>query len=213
VANIDWYFDFISPFAYFQFQRLRELEPYGQVSLKPVLFAGLLKHWEHKGPAEIPRKRRFTYRYALWYARQNGIKFTLPPAHPFPPLGLLRLAHAAGNSHAAVTAIFDYIWGEGHSPSDVQSFTALCQYLGIHEPAVTLAAGPVKQAVRAATDEAIQRGAFGVPTVFVDDELYWGVDATDMALAHFAAGAAFEDAQMRRAGTLPAEVTRAQVRI
>ena len=213
MANIDWYFDFISPFAYFQFQRLQELQPYGTVSLKPVLFAGLLKHWEHKGPAEIPRKRRFTYRYALWFARQHRIKFTLPPAHPFPPLGVLRLAHATGNSPEAVTAIFDYIWGQGHSPSDAQAFTALCNRLGIDDPAETLGRDDVKQGVRAATDEAIERGAFGVPTLFVDDELYWGVDATDMALAHFAAGDAFNDPEMQRAGTLPAEVSRAQARL
>lgn len=213
MAHIDWYFDFISPFAYFQFQRLRELEPHGEVSLKPILFAGLLKHWEHKGPAEIPSKRRFTYRYALWFARQHGIKFKLPPAHPFPPLGALRLAHAAGNSHATVAAIFDYIWGEGCSPSDGEAFTRLCQQLGIDEPAVALAADGVKQGVRAATDEAISRGAFGVPTIFVNDELYWGVDATDMALAHFAAGDAFDDDEMQRASTLPAQVNRAQARI
>lgn len=141
MANIDWYFDFLSPFAYFQFQRLRELQAHGEVSLKPVLFAGLLKHWEHKGPAEIPRKRRFTNRYALWFAPQNGIKFKLPSGHPFPPLAPLRLAHAAGNSYAAVAENFDYVWCEGGTPSDIEGFKARCHRLGIDDPVAALAAG------------------------------------------------------------------------
>jgi 2-hydroxychromene-2-carboxylate isomerase len=51
-ASIDWYFDFVSPFSYISLYRLKELPV--QVSYKPVLFAGLLKHWGQKGPAEIP---------------------------------------------------------------------------------------------------------------------------------------------------------------
>ena len=213
MSTLNWYFDFISPFAYFQFKRLSALEAYGTVVLKPVLFAGLLKHWEHKGPAEIPLKRRFTYRYALWYAREHGIKFKLPPAHPFPPLAPLRLAHAAGCTREAIGAIFDHIWGEGRTPSDAPSFEALCHKVGVQDPAVALGADTVKSAVRIATDEAIACGAFGVPTLHVDGELYWGVDATDMALAHLAAGSAFNDEEMQRASDLPAEVSRAQAQI
>lgn len=53
----DWYFDFISPFAYLQFVRLGELAG-ARLRLRPVLFAGLLQHWGQLGPAEIPAKRR-----------------------------------------------------------------------------------------------------------------------------------------------------------
>ena len=54
--TLDWYFDVISPFAYLQFQRLREVEARAQVRRVPVLFAGLLEHWGQKGPAEIVPK-------------------------------------------------------------------------------------------------------------------------------------------------------------
>ena len=61
--------DFVSPFSYISLCRLKELP--GEVSYKPVLFAGLLKHWGQKGPAEIPAKRRWTYRWCTWWARDE----------------------------------------------------------------------------------------------------------------------------------------------
>jgi 2-hydroxychromene-2-carboxylate isomerase len=59
--TITWYFDFISPFAYLQQARFNDFPKEIEIQAKPLLFAGLLSHWEHKGPAEIPAKRIFTY--------------------------------------------------------------------------------------------------------------------------------------------------------
>ena len=53
----DWYFDFISPFAYIAFTRLGRVSDTLELRYHPVLFAALLNHWEQKGPAEIPGKR------------------------------------------------------------------------------------------------------------------------------------------------------------
>ena len=69
--SVDWYFDFVSPYSYICLHRLGELPV--QVSYKPVLFAGLLNHWGQKGPAEIPAKRKWTYRWCTWWARELGI--------------------------------------------------------------------------------------------------------------------------------------------
>src|SRR5687768_8342398 len=93
-TSIDWYFDFVSPYSYICFNRLDELpiEP----SYKPVLFAGLLNHWGQKGPAEIPAKRRWTYRWCTWWAHELGVPLRFPAAHPFNPLQHLRLAIACG---------------------------------------------------------------------------------------------------------------------
>ena len=70
----DWYFDFVSPFAYLQSEQLAALAPRIAVRYKPVLFAGLLDANGHKGPAEIPAKRAFTYRFVLWQARKLGFR-------------------------------------------------------------------------------------------------------------------------------------------
>ena len=59
-----WYFDFVSPFAYIGLHRLKELPAELAIEFRPVLFAGLLGHWGQKGPAELPSKRRYTYRWA-----------------------------------------------------------------------------------------------------------------------------------------------------
>ena len=191
-----WYFDFISPFAYFQFVRCRRAFEARGFVLKPVLFAGLLKHWEHKGPAEIGAKRRFTYRYAQWYAQANGIAFRMPPAHPFPPLAPLRLAIALGSGFPSVGDIFDFYWRDGLDLSDDQSRAALLNTLGAQE--IDIGRDDVKRALQGNTDEAIAAGVFGVPTAVVDKEIFWGVDATEMLFDYLDDRLAFESEEMRR---------------
>ena len=86
MAEAIWYFDFISPFAYLQFSRLSQLPADLRVTMKPILFAALLEHHGHKGPAEIPSKRQFVYRFFKWQAARRGVPFNMPPMHPFQPL-------------------------------------------------------------------------------------------------------------------------------
>ena len=88
---VDWYFDFVSPFAYLQSERLASLPPRVAIRFRPVLFAGLLDANGQKGPAEITAKRNFTYRFVVWQARKLGIPLKFPHEHPFNPLPLLRL--------------------------------------------------------------------------------------------------------------------------
>jgi hypothetical protein len=98
MSQADWYFDFISPYAYLGLMRLRELPQDLEIRYRPVLFAGLLNHWEQKGPAEIAPKRSWTYRSCTWWASAHGIPFRFPAAHPFNSLPYLRLAIAAGST-------------------------------------------------------------------------------------------------------------------
>ena len=179
--RIAWYFDFISPFAYLQFERLSLLPEGTQIEYRPILFAGLLNHWAHKGPAEMPSKRRFSYRQALWIARRDGISFRAPPAHPFNPLDALRLAVALRCEGDAVRSIFRYIWAEGHRPDDPHSWNILVEHLNARDASDRAATQDVKSALRSNTDEAIALGVFGVPTIIAEKELFWGYDATDMA--------------------------------
>ena len=117
MASVDWYFDFISPFAYLQSEQLTLLGPAVRVRYRPVLFAGLLNAHGHKGPAEIPRKRVFSYRFLVWQARRMGIAFKMPPEHPFNPLPLLRLAIACDCAPVAVHRIFRFVWRDGRLPA------------------------------------------------------------------------------------------------
>lgn len=176
----DWYFDFISPYPYLQIARFSELPDDLMIRPKPVLFAALLNHWGHKGPAEIPEKARQTFYYTHWLAEQRGLSFAGPPRHPFNPLALLRLAHSLGSHLDVVQTIFTHVWGEGHDGMAPESLAALAEKLGVDDLEVRLNDPANKEAVKANTEEAIARGVYGVPTFAVDKALFWGDDVTPM---------------------------------
>jgi 2-hydroxychromene-2-carboxylate isomerase len=159
--HADWYFDYVSPFAYLQFKAFDRLPADLDVTLKPVLFAGLLGHWEHKGPAEIPAKRRQIYRYCHWLAGKRGIPFKTPPRHPFNPLAVLRLTVSLDGERAAVGAIFRHIWGEGHDGQDPESLAALADALGIGDLEARIGDPAAKQRLRANTDDGRRRDILG----------------------------------------------------
>ena len=203
---IDWYFDFISPYAYLQWHRLRREVPQLAITPKPVLFAGLLSHWDNKGPAEITPKRSWTYAHCLWLARRYDIPMQLPTAHPFNPLPLLRLSLALGATEDVVDRLFGYVWRDGRLPSDEDAWQDLLDELLV-EPA-EINAEAVKHALHRNCEEAIEAGVFGVPTAVVDGELFWGVDATDMLLAYVAGDPFFRSDGYAMAHSLPAAVHR-----
>ena len=134
-ARLDWYFDFISPFAYLQWRRLRRDHPEVALNPKPLLFAAILNHVGQLGPAEIPQKRRHTYRIVLWQARAAGIPLHFPPAHPFNPLPALRLCLAAPDRMQAIDAIFAHIWEHGRLADSVEALADVAASLGIDDPA------------------------------------------------------------------------------
>ncbi len=204
----DWYFDFVSPFAYLQFEAFDRFPDDLAISLKPVLFAGFLGHWEHKGPAEIPAKRRQTYRYCHWLAGKRGIRYKMPPRHPFNPLAVLRLAIALGPDPATVGAIFRHIYTEGNDGQDPESLAALAASLGVEDLEARVGAPAVKQQLRANTEEAIERGVFGVPTFVVGEEIFWGEDMTGMLLDYLADPELFRSAEFERLDNLPVAAQR-----
>jgi 2-hydroxychromene-2-carboxylate isomerase len=127
----DWYFDFVSPFSYLQCERLqahaREVRPH------PVLFAAILDALGQRGPAEIPAKRRFTYRFVVWQAKAQGVPLRFPHAHPFNPLPLLRLAIACDNRLDAITAIFRFVWRDGRLPDLPIEWAELAERVGVQD--------------------------------------------------------------------------------
>jgi 2-hydroxychromene-2-carboxylate isomerase len=206
--RVDWYFDFISPYAWLQAERLQQLPAGVELICKPVLFAGLLDHWGQLGPAEIEPKRRFTYRYAVWRATQLGLPFKAPSAHPFNPLRLLRLAIVLDCERSRMLRLFRFVWSEGRRPDDDADWAGLIAELGVPDADVRVAAPEVKAQLRSNTAQAIERGVFGVPTLLVDDQLFWGVDATDMALDYLDGDPLFDAPEMRRAERLPKSAAR-----
>ena len=201
-VSIDWYFDFVSPFSYIALHRLRELSH--PVNCKPVLFAGLLNQFGQKGPAEIPAKRRWTYRWCTWWAHHLGIPFRFPAEHPFNPLHHLRLALACGSRPEAVKRIFESIWVRGENASDPKRFAALCAELAVGESQLSA----VKDQLRKDTAEAAARGVFGVPSFVVDGEVFWGADSIEFLNAYLKDRAVLRNDEMRRVDALPVGAAR-----
>ena len=197
MKDIELYFDFVSPFSYIALERLDGLSH--RVELKPVLFAGLLNHWGQKGPAEIPAKRRWTYRWCHWWAGELGIPFRFPAEHPFNPLQHLRLALACGSRLEAVQRIFRSIWMSGGNANDPARFSALCNELGVGPSDLSAR----KDELRKNTEEAAARGVFGVPSFVADGEVFWGADAVGFLKAFLADPAVLRNAEMRRLDALP----------
>jgi 2-hydroxychromene-2-carboxylate isomerase len=206
---VDWYFDFISPYSYLQCERMPQWPQGTTLVSKPILFAALLNHWGQKGPAEIPVKRVFTYRQVQWLAERDGIPFRFPPRHPFNPINVLRLAIAAGNEMESIRTIFRFIWGEGGEVDTPAGFQELARRLKMPDAETRIAEAAVKAKLRANGEDAIAAGVFGVPSLVIDELVFWGNDATQMALDALANPDRFRTAEMRRVENLPVGVSRA----
>jgi 2-hydroxychromene-2-carboxylate isomerase len=206
-----WYFDVISPFSYLALGEIEQLARTMTIVYRPVLFAALLEHWKHLGPAEIPPKRVHTYRFCIFEAERRGISFRFPPFHPFNPLKPLRLIAALDGTPHAVRIVMDKIWRDGLDLSTEQNWQATCAALGLTIAAADalLAVPEAKAKLRANTDAAIAAGLFGVPTLQIGEELFWGVDALPMARAYLENPDLFKSGEMLRVATLDATSSRA----
>ena len=205
-----WYFDFISPFAYLQLPRVLALRARVELVPVPIVFGALLAHHGQLGPAEIPSKRAFTYRFVQWQADRAGIALRFPPAHPFNPLAALRLCIAAGAGWDAVERVFAHIWRDGEGSVDAAGLAPVARALGIADPASAIGDPDVKARLHANTDAAIAAGVFGVPTIAAAGETFWGLDATPMFEQWLGDRGVFERGEYARLATLPEGTRRAR---
>jgi 2-hydroxychromene-2-carboxylate isomerase len=188
MTPIVFHFDVVSPYAYLAFERLPQaLQGLSySVEYRPLLFAGLLKHWGHKGPAELEPKRAWTFRQVAWQAHTLALPLAVPTPHPFNPLALLRLLLACADAGGSpnrwqVEQVMRHVWrGDGADPNDPARLHTLVQRLA---PRRDPQGDAVRAELRAATDAAVARGLFGVPTVELGPRLFWGLDALPMVAA------------------------------
>ncbi|MDO5626643.1 MAG: DsbA family protein [Pseudomonadota bacterium] len=198
MQHIDFYLDFISPYAHLAFEELpRALEGLGyDVAYRPILFAGLLKHHGQLGPAEIAPKRDWTYRHVRWQADALGVRLDLPAAHPFNPLALLRLAWAAARpgstpNRFVCETVLRHVWHGGAAADDAARLAQLTEALA---PARDAGSDAVKQQLKDATQAALAAGVFGVPSFVADGRVFWGLDALPMLRAQLEGDARIDQA-------------------
>jgi 2-hydroxychromene-2-carboxylate isomerase len=191
MRSIRFYFDFISPYAYLASTQLDGIAARTGVRIErvPVLFAALLDAHGQKGPAEIPAKRQYTWKDVYRKCHALGVPIAPPPSHPFNPLLGLRVASLELDDDArarVVAAIYQATWGGGGGIERPESVAAALTRAGFDGAAMVARAGDpeVKACLRAQTERALAAGVFGVPTLEIDGELFWGTDSLPFAEAY-----------------------------
>jgi 2-hydroxychromene-2-carboxylate isomerase len=197
-----WFYDFVSPFAYLL---LEQHDKWPDVPFEPlpVSLSDLYRHWGHRPGSEVPAKRIFTYRHALFRAEQLGIPFRMPPAHPFDSAKALRLAIALHADIAAVRDIFRFIWRDGKDPSTPDGFAQLCERVGVGHGDALIEFEETAAQLRRNTEDAAALGVFGVPTFWMNKQLFWGEDALPMVLYCARTPNWLESREVKRISTLP----------
>jgi 2-hydroxychromene-2-carboxylate isomerase len=183
VATIRFYFDYVSHNAYLAWTQLPALaERHGAVvDPVPVLFAGLLDAHGTLGPAEIPAKTAWMNKNVLRKAAQLGVPLQPPAFHPFNPLLALRVSSLpleAAARQRLIDGLFAAVWARSRHVEDRTVVEAVARDARLDGVALLEAAlQPENKArVRQQTDDAIAAGVFGVPSLMVDGELFWGFD-------------------------------------
>lgn len=189
---IDFYWDFGSPASYLAHARLPAIAAGAGAALvsHPMLLGGVFQATGNRSPVEVPAKGRYVLADLLRFARRDGIEFAMNPHFPVNTVVAMRGAiglQQRGDPRfgAYVDAVFRAMWVEGSAIADAAVLAAVAQRAGI-APAEfeALVADPaVKDALKQATQQAVARGVFGAPTMFVGDEMFWGQDRLDWVAA------------------------------
>jgi len=181
--TIRFYFDYISSNAYLAWTQLPALaQKYGyDIEPVPVLFAGLLESTGLLGPAEVPSKSAWMVKNNARKAILLGVPLNPPAFHPFNPLLSLRISSLAfedSDRWKLIDALFRAVWVSSLHVSEVDVVARIADEvcLGGAELVAQAQTPECKQRLRDQTDAAIQRGVFGVPSMEVGDELFWGYD-------------------------------------
>jgi len=181
--RLTFYFDFISPYAYFSWLKINDfcLKHKLELTIQPVVFGKLLDHWGQLGPAEIPPKRVLVLKYCYRYAKLHGIELKGPKFHPFNSLTALRMSlkEVAGEHQSqVVSAIFEAGWSRGKDLGDLNDLIEILNSAGLNgqELAELAQLGSSKDLLKTSTQTAIEKDVFGVPSMIVDEELFWGND-------------------------------------
>ena len=186
--TVDFYFDFGSPAAYLAWTQLPKLcaDTGATLVWQPLLLGGVFQSTGNRAPISVPLKGSYLFVDMARFAKRYGVPLVMNPHFPINTLHLMRAAvglqrRADARFEAYCAAMFRAIWVDAINLGDPAVLAATLTGAGF-EPAALLAlsAEPeVKEALKARTDAAVQRGIFGAPTMFVGEQMFWGQDRLD----------------------------------
>tara|TARA_B100000674_G_C37872202_1_gene930068 strand:- start:562 stop:1149 length:588 start_codon:yes stop_codon:yes gene_type:complete len=186
----DFYFDFISPYAFIAHHKIIKLENNYKfkINYNPILLGGLHNLHEIKAPAFIPSKAKFMIRDCKMVAEKNKIKFKFNSYFPIQSLNLMRgvlVAEEDGIKDQYINKIFNAIWSDGLNLNDEEVIIKVLKNIDINPKTFLLRAQSqnIKDQLRVKTNEAFKKGIFGAPTFVVKDKIFWGQDRLQYAIA------------------------------
>lgn len=184
-GTIDFYFDFSSSYSYIAVPGIRQVaDNHGvAVALKPIALGAIFKALDHSIPGGDTPKSRYIRHDVARSAAVAGLPYVWPAPFPFNSIPAARVFWHLDDSDSSASAawadsVFKAAFGEGKDCSNPQVLADIASSLG-HDPEALVSAtadDKVKQRLKEVTNEAMQRGVFGAPTFFVDDEMFWGAD-------------------------------------
>ena len=181
--TVEFLFDFGSPTTYLAYRQLPRIlaETGATVIWRPVLLGGIFQASGNASPMNVPAKAAWMSGDMKRWAEHYGIGFKSNPHFPINTIFLMRGAVAMQRTEqfaAYVEAVFTGMWQEGLNLADMEILRELLARHGIDFDALKTAAASdeVKLELRTATEQAVKRGAFGCPTFFVGDEMFFGQD-------------------------------------
>lgn len=195
MPTLEFFFDFTSPYSYLASTQVDAVAARagGAVRWRPFLLGGVFKATGNRPPIELPAKARHMLVDLDRWARRYGVPYRFPSTFPLPSILALRCAlaaEAAGRLVPFSQAVFRAAFAEERDISSPEVLAALAGQVGLDGAAVVAAAPSFKEALIRQTSEAVERGAFGAPALFVGDQLFIGNDRLDFAEAALAAAAA-----------------------
>ena len=187
MIELHFYFDFGSPTAFLANARLRQLQQKYEVKINynPVLLGGIFKATGNSSPVMVAAKGEYMLKHDLpRYARKYGVSLKFNPHFPINTLQLMRAAtalHSSENFNHFVDIIFNSIWVEGLNMGDeeVVKSTLSKNNFKTSEILANISSDSVKQMLITNTQRAVDRGLFGVPTIFINNEMFFGQDRLD----------------------------------
>ena len=187
MIELHFYFDFGSPTAFLANARLRQLQQKYEVKINynPVLLGGIFKATGNSSPVMVAAKGEYMLKHDLpRYARKYGVSLKFNPHFPINTLQLMRAAtalHSSANFNHFGDIIFNSIWVEGLNMGDeeVVKSTLSKNNFKTSEILANISSDSVKQTLITNTQLAVDRGLFGVPTIFINNEMFFGQDRLD----------------------------------
>ena len=181
---VEFYFDVGSPTAYLAYNRLKQLQKQYNcvIDYRPVLLGGLFKASGNSSPVMVPAKGRYMMMDDLpRFAKLYDVPLNNNPHFPINTLNLMRGAVSALHGDyfdTYISAVFNAIWVDSKNMGDMETVIEVLSTAGLNAPSILESTqdADIKAKLITNTEDAVKRGLFGAPTMFVDGEMFFGQD-------------------------------------